>query len=467
MITVRRTPLLRHALTVFEHSTRNTVTINREYVQHKYRYFSSNNITDDVAAQTDPELTALLKNPIVQQLWKARQESKKRQDRGVQKLSDLPHPTTKTPDESRVTVNYPFSTSPVLLETYKNPWSQMRFGKLMEDMDALAGNIAFFHVDQGQTQHPTLVTASFDRIRLKERPAMGPDLELSGQVVYTGTSSLEIRLQCREQGNDHCWLEAFVTYVTLDPETRQPLRIAALQPVSLQDQHDFDAGLARATLKKKRRQESLDRVHPDADALAMQLLQQASPLINLPSLADPHSILMRRTRIQNAQIAQPQMTNLQSRIFGGFLMRRAFELAFSNAYMFGGSRPVFLETDEVSFTKAVNVGDLLVFNSRVIYTNAGRLSDYYENMRSTDENQTTTERLMLVHVEVECWVTEPETVKSTLSNQFYFTFAIVNKPVRNVLPGTMDEARRMAIRMLHDKAQRNQPPVSLRTQTDR
>ena len=62
--------------------------------------------------------------------------------------------------------------------------------------------------------------------------------------------------------------------------------------------------------------------------------------------------------------------------------------------------------------------------------------------------------LPLVHVEVETWVTEPEKATSRVSNQFYFTFAIVrHSPTRHVLPGTQDEARRMVQRMLSDEEQ--------------
>lgn len=48
----------------------------------------------------------------------------------------------------------------------------------------------------------------------------------------------------------------------------------------------------------------------------------------------------------------------------GFLMRRSFELAFATAYLFGGDKPRFLEVDDISFDKPVDVGDLLVFKVR-------------------------------------------------------------------------------------------------------
>lgn len=46
-------------------------------------------------------------------------------------------------------------------------------------------------------------------------------------------------------------------------------------------------------------------------------------------------------------ICMPQHRNTANRIFGGFLMHRAYEVAFCAAFMFGGSRPRFSEIDEV------------------------------------------------------------------------------------------------------------------------
>ena len=59
---------------------------------------------------------------------------------------------------------------------------------------------------------------------------------------------------------------------------------------------------------------------------------------------------------------------MSDHIFGGFLMRRGFELAYTSAYLFGGDKPNFLEVDDISFDSPVDVGDLLVFKSRILYT---------------------------------------------------------------------------------------------------
>eukprot|EP00958_Prasinococcus_capsulatus_P013731 scaffold1419_cov410-Prasinococcus_capsulatus_cf.AAC.17 len=49
-----------------------------------------------------------------------------------------------------------------------NPWGMLRLGKLFEDLDALAGNVAFLHAESEQphTRSQVLVTASIDGIKV-------------------------------------------------------------------------------------------------------------------------------------------------------------------------------------------------------------------------------------------------------------------------------------------------------------
>lgn len=51
--------------------------------------------------------------------------------------------------------------------------------------------------------------------------------------------------------------------------------------------------------------------------------------------------------VSSTLICMPQHRNTANRIFGGFLMHRAYEVGFCAAFMFGGSRPRFSEIDEV------------------------------------------------------------------------------------------------------------------------
>jgi len=419
-----------------------------------------------------PPVQTLNKSPIVQKLWRTRDEAKRRvmgkltmgdgeysevSLAAAEVLSDAKsdkyHPPAdpnkgKHPSESEVGIAYPFSQDQFLLETYRNPWGEMRFGKILEDLDALAGNIAFNHVEG----NPLIVTAGVDRIRVRNRPDIGADQYLSGKVTWVGSSSMEIRMKISASEDGPEWLEAYFTFVTLHPETKRAIKISPLLPETNEDRAHFELGAVKAQAKKNARKSKLQLGRPlseqslKIDARAAQLLEEAGTLLRMPSLADPNTMLMDQTSQSNAMVAQPQARNLHDRIFGGFLMRRAFELAFATAYMFGGDKPRFLEVDDISFDKPVDVGDLLVFKSHVLYTmpDGGNLGSYVDEHNG----------LPLVNIEVECWVTCPEQRKAEVSNHFYFTFALPNKKTcRRVLPANIDQARRQASRMCVDETQ--------------
>ena len=90
---------------------------------------------------------------------------------------------------------------------------QLRIGRMFEDLDALAGNIAFNHCDDNcsETIPHLLVTASVDKISLGKRPSLQEDMVLRGAVSWTGRSSLEIALSAQVESSEKPWLEALFT----------------------------------------------------------------------------------------------------------------------------------------------------------------------------------------------------------------------------------------------------------------
>ena len=82
-------------------------------------------------------------SPVTDALWNERVSIN---ERLFDIPDDAPPPTellTRTPSESRTTIVYAFSSDSTLREQYKDPWNEFRIGKLLEDLDALAGTITF------------------------------------------------------------------------------------------------------------------------------------------------------------------------------------------------------------------------------------------------------------------------------------------------------------------------------------
>jgi acyl-coenzyme A thioesterase 9 len=158
------------------------------------------------------------------------------------------------------------------------------------------------------------------------------------------------------------------------------------------------------------------------------LVEDGQAAEDMPSLVDPNSILMRKTQLENIFICQPQNVNTAGRIFGGFLMHRAYDLAHATCYSFAGAYPHFKEVDEISFKKPVDIGDLVRLKSKVVYTS---------NNKSGDNKP-------IVQIEVTCHVVKPESHSSYISNTFDFIFQFddnLMKPLKAILPSTNAEAR--------------------------
>ena len=77
------------------------------------------------------------------------------------------------------------------------------------------------------------------------------------------------------------------------------------------------------------------------------------------------SVWMEDSKLKNLVICQPEHRNRFNKIFGGFIMRQAFELGWANAYVFAKERPFIVYMDDISFEAPVEVGSLLYFNSQV------------------------------------------------------------------------------------------------------
>lgn len=125
---------------------------------------------------------------------------------------------------------------------------------------------------------------------------------------------------------------------------------------------------------------------------------------------------MEDTKLKSLDICHPQERNVFNRIFGGFLMRKAYELAWATACSFGGSRPYVVTVDDIMFQKPVEVGSLLFLSSQVCFT-----QDNYIQVR--------------VHSEV----SSLDSREHMTTNVFHFTF-MSEKEVPLIFPKTYGES---------------------------
>lgn len=153
--------------------------------------------------------------------------------------------------------------------------------------------------------------------------------------------------------SDSLALVANFTFVARDSKTGKSALVNQISPETEKEKLLWKEADERNKMRKKKREQKLEIEDHDKDRLNT-LLAEGRIFCDMPALADRDSILIRDTYLENSFVCQPQQRNIHGRIFGGFLMRRAFELAFSTTYSFAGVAPHFLEVDHVDFFKPVS-----------------------------------------------------------------------------------------------------------------
>ncbi|KAL8994243.1 MAG: hypothetical protein Q9169_005737 [Polycauliona sp. 2 TL-2023] len=355
--------------------------------------------------------------------------------------------TPKRMSDSYHRVVIPLAQDPWLLDNYLNANGQIRLGTIFMDLDALSGVVAYNHTGESVTT----VTAAVDRITINHPLMEICDLELSGQVTFaTGRSSMEISIQVAkapEQGTsvekDDVLMTCAFTMVSLDPNTKKPVAIAPVKTETDEEKRLFAAGEKNYNIKKARAKTGLRKQTPNDEesdlihAMWLRQLDYHDP--NNPLRKPPHIHYMSSTTLSSSQIMQPQYRNRHNfMIFGGYLLKSTFELAFCCAAAFSHSRPTFLSLDPSTFENPVPVGSVLYLKATVAYTEPVADGDSDAQADNTKTNERQEKRPgTRVQIRIDSKVRDIEHGSTKPTGQFNYTF-LVNKDI-SVMPQTYEE----------------------------
>lgn len=105
-------------------------------------------------------------------------------------------PIGRTMCDSYCEALLPFKDDLDLRSDYVNMYGGIRFGKVLEDLDAMAATVAYLHCGQPEMgDFPmTILTAAVDRIELQGAMPSDCNLRLRGMVTWVGSSSMEVSL---------------------------------------------------------------------------------------------------------------------------------------------------------------------------------------------------------------------------------------------------------------------------------
>lgn len=279
------------------------------------------------------------KTPVTSLLWDKRKQMGQMYVESVKPQSVSAIPVEKTAAESSLHIPYNFKSDPGLQDAYTDARGSILLGKVFEDLDALAGNIAFLHV-VGENRIdsmnlPLLVTASVDKITIANRKSIAHgDFILCGQVAWVGKSSLDIIMEIHDKelvktysenlipiiygsaGTKSRLLSSYFTFVARDRATSRAIIVNKLKPST---ESEIELFQEREDLASLRRMKTAT-VDMNNEMIAS-LVERGCAVQDMPAIAHPNAVLMRSTALENSFICQPQNGNTAGRVFGGFLSK--------------------------------------------------------------------------------------------------------------------------------------------------
>ncbi len=332
-----------------------------------------------------------------------------------------PDRAAHTPAQGWVRMIYPFSTDTNLRSLYTLfETDHLRTGKILEDLDAFAADVAYRHcgvirysstnggkIGSAATAVPgadavsarqelTIVTASLDRVTFVERLSNAKDLKVEGIVTWVGSSSMEVRvdlwstLPAAGAGGAEEYLgSAHFIMVARDPKLSRGVIVNALQPITKREKMLFDEGESNRRRRMSARELSLQKKPPTIEEaglihnmyIARKKHEQnntagsgsggttaAAAAAALGASPSVDTIPMEKTKISETSAMQYQDRNIHNKIFGGHLMRLAYQLAWVNVYKVTGLAPLPRLVDDIRFVHPVSIGDVMTFNSQIVYT---------------------------------------------------------------------------------------------------
>uniref|UniRef100_A0A0M3IR05 HotDog ACOT-type domain-containing protein n=1 Tax=Ascaris lumbricoides TaxID=6252 RepID=A0A0M3IR05_ASCLU len=286
-----------------------------------------------------------------------------------------------TMNQSRDSAIIPLGSEPQIRLQYVNFTELVRFGKLLEDLDTFAIWLSYKHNQGGDLMgfprhhpmmivtaavdeilwlsykhnqggdlmgfprhHPMMiVTAAVDEIHIKADYDIQPtsDIIMEGHVSWVGRSSLEVSMHLSQeiQGSRTDFLSAKFITVSREPSGDRSTPNVPLKTTSPEEEKMVRKGLAAREIRKLNEERSLMKTPPNDEErqiLHNLFLHTVDPQSHSfrHRVLPPNHVWIEDAKLKNAVLCFPVDRNVYNKIFGGYLMRLAFELAWCNAAMY-------------------------------------------------------------------------------------------------------------------------------------
>uniref|UniRef100_A0A1I7X3T3 HotDog ACOT-type domain-containing protein n=1 Tax=Heterorhabditis bacteriophora TaxID=37862 RepID=A0A1I7X3T3_HETBA len=266
----------------------------------------------------------------------------------------------RTMSDSHKEFRIPLSSDTTIQNSYLSGANEhVRIGKLLEDLDRFAVYVCYSHNrETGKTLAEagslprTIVTAGVDRIDMHS-------MEASMRIFQEDNRNDMVQI-----------LRARFIMVSRQPDdATKKVPVHPLRARIPDEAMIISAGEEANKERKRSKIVSLLTTYPSNEE--MQFLHD----IFLHGTKERSDGLysfdlkwLHETRMEWCGICFREHQNMYGKIFGGFLMRQALELAYANAKLFSKGRVHTVSVDDISFQHPVELGNILHLICHITYT---------------------------------------------------------------------------------------------------
>ena len=293
----------------------------------------------------------------------------------------------------------------------------LRFGLLLEILDKVAEETALNYVHRFYPE-ARVVTAAIDNILVRHAADVTRDLVFDARINHVGRSSVEVGIRVSQPGEpgNHV-ASCYFTMVARSGvgEGAVSLQLPPLEYLDATEQKRAQKALARREEYKRQRAALLEPP-------SRQEYEMLTALHRAQEEPGFQGFLVGRMSTDSWERMFPEYENVPQKIFGGYLIRRAYELAAICSELVAPNRSIIAAVNRINF-----YGDKLHYTAQVVYSQEG-----------------------FVCVEANIERISADRTTRALSNSCLFTFVNVDRdlahqPVPAVYPTTYaEEARYLA-----------------------
>jgi len=290
----------------------------------------------------------------------------------------------------------------------------LRFGLTLETLDKLAEEVALRYARQFM-HDVRVVTAAIDSIRVRRPADVSRDLHFLARVNYVGRTSMEVGIRVEQKDPDAHVASCYFTMVARDG--LRSVEIPRLDAVDDLELRRVERAIERRERVRAQKEAAFEPPHRDE----FEMLQRLHREQEEPGF---EGLLVGNLIATSWERVYLEQENVPQKIFGGYLIHRAYQLAAIHAEELATHRPLVAAVNRINFKQPVRIGDKLRFTSRIVYTGSTSIA-----VETRIERMSRGER------------------DKDLTNECVFTFVNVDenlepKPVPPVFPTTWDEDAR-------------------------